>query len=392
VKRIFAAAVFAALAACAAGAWAQDGSRAASAARGAAAPISDTYNYVVGTQTIGAAYGFTRESRLVETAHAILAMGSNTIKFALEPEPGVVPKPRSLAEVTARDPAVHAVFRMPFAHYLMWVSPLSAPGGGPFDPARLEAERRELYDLTCSLLRTYSGTGKTFYLGNWEGDWLLTHVNPDYVPTAAEVQNMVRWVDTRQRAVDEARRDTPHSKVQVYYYVEVNRVQDAREGKVRVANRVLPQTNPDFVSYSSYDAQHGDVEKSYAEALDYLEAQLPPKPGIEGRRVFIGEYGMPAMGNSAEAQEALARHVMRAGLRWGCPFVLYWELYNNEVTPDGKQRGFWMIDDHGVKQPVYVTHQRFYERARRFVKEFRARNGRAPSREEFGRAALEWLP
>ncbi len=50
--------------------------------------------------------------------------------------------------------------------------------------------------------------------------------------------------------------------------------------------------------------------------------------------------------------DLLARHVMRAGLKWGCPFVLYWEMYNNEVTPDGRQRGFWLIDDHGIKQPV----------------------------------------
>jgi hypothetical protein len=83
---------------------------------------------------------------------------------------------------------------------------------------------------------------------------------------------------------------------------------------------------------------------------------------------------------------------MRAGLRWGCPFVLYWEMYNNEVTPDGRQRGFWLIDDHGVKQPVYFTHQKFYEQARAYVADFTARKGRVPSREEFGLAALGWLP
>jgi hypothetical protein len=101
---------------------------------------------------------------------------------------------------------------------------------------------------------------------------------------------------------------------------------------------------------------------------------------------------MSALGNSPQAQADLARHVMRAGLSWGCPFVLYWEMYNNEVTPDGRQRGFWLIDDHGVKQPVYFLHQKFYERARAYVSEFTARNGRRPSREEYGTAALAWLP
>jgi hypothetical protein len=98
------------------------------------------------------------------------------------------------------------------------------------------------------------------------------------------------------------------------------------------------------------------------------------------------------LGNSAPAQADLARNVMRAGLRWGCPFVLYWEMYNNEVTPDGRQRGFWLIDDHGVKQPVYFLHQKFYQQARAYVADFTARNGREPSREEFGLAALAWLP
>jgi hypothetical protein len=328
----------------------------------------------------------------VETARAILGMGSSTIKFSLEPQGGGTNKPRTLAETAQNDPAVKAVFEMPFARYVVWVSPLSAPGGGPFATARLGAERQELYDLGKYLLKTYSGSGKSFYLGNWEGDWLLTRMDANATPSAEEVQRMVDWATARQQAVDDARRDTAHTNVSLYYYVEVNRAWDAMDGKVRVANKVLPRVNPDYVSYSSYDSQGGDVESDYAEALDYLATQLPAKSSIPGKRVFIGEYGMPLMGNSAQAQADLARHVMRGGLRWGCPFVLYWEMYNNEVTPDGRQRGFWLIDDHGVKQPVYYLHQRFYEQARAYVAQFSARNGRVPSREEFGEAALAWLP
>ncbi len=352
----------------------------------------DTYNYVVGTQTIAAAYQFTKEPKLVETARAILAMGSSTLKFSLTPQGRPEPQPRTLAETAERDPAVKAVLDMPFASYLMWVSPLGAPGGGPFAAARLGAERQEIHDLAQYLLKVYNGTGKSFYLGNWEGDWLLTHTDPNYAPTTAEVQSMIHWASTRQQAVDDARRDTPHASVHIYYYVEVNRVRDAMNGKVRVANKVLSRTNPDFVSYSSYDAQNGDIEKNFAEALEYIQAQLAPKPGITGKRVFIGEYGMPLLGNSAQAQDRLARHVMRAGLQWGCPFVLYWEMYNNEVTADGRQRGFWLIDDHGIKQPVYDTHRQFYEKARAYVADFTVKNKRVPSREEFGLAALAWLP
>ena len=374
---------------CLLGVWLSGGTLAGAADTNA--PL-DTYNYVLGTQTIGAAYQFTQEPRLIETARAILAMGSSTLKFSLTPQQPAAPRWRSLAEVAERDPVVKAVLDLPFANYVMWVSPQTAPGNGAFAPARLSAERQEVGELARFLLRTYSGTGKSFYLGNWEGDWLLTHTNPNYMPTPEEVENMIHWAKTRQAAVEAARQDTPHTNVSVYYYVEVNRVRDAMQGKVRVANQVLPRCNPDFVSYSSYDAQQGDTERNFAECLDYLQGQLAPKPGIPGQRVFIGEYGMPLLGNSAPAQADLAVRVMRAGLRWGCPFVLYWEMYNNEVTPDGRQRGFWLIDDQGKKQPVYFVHQRFYEQAKAYVASFKAQHGREPGRGEFGLAALEWLP
>jgi hypothetical protein len=74
---------------------------------------------------------------------------------------------------------------------------------------------------------------------------------------------------------------------------------------------------------------------------------------------------------------------MRTGLGWGCPFVLYWEVYNNEVR-DGRQRGFWLIDDIGRKQPVYLTLQQYYQNARVWVTDFLRQQQRLPSLMEFG--------
>lgn len=357
-------------------------------------PLSgpDAFDYVVGTQTIGAAYQFTQEPRLVETARAILGMGSNTIKFALDADKADLPHPQTLADVVRRDPAIQTVLGMPFAHYLLWAYAKNAPGG-QFRAQNYPAQYKEIYDLTRTLLQTYNGTGKTFYLGNWEGDWHLLHdYNAAYVPTPEEIQDMIGWVNTRQKAVDDAKRDTPHANVGVFYYLEVNRVLDAEQGKVRMTSAVLPKTNPDFVSYSSYDSLGGgDIEARLKHSLDFVQAQLASKPGIPGKRVFIGEYGFPAIGHSPQEQDSLTRQVMRAGLSWGCPFVLYWEMFNNEVTKDGKQRGFWLIDDKNVKQPVYATHQRFYAQARRYVADFQKTRHRLPTRAEFGAAAIPWL-
>ena len=124
-------------------------------------------------------------------------------------------------------------------------------------------------------------------------------------------------------------------------------------------------------------------------ALDFIEAHLKPRPGLPpGKRVWIGEFGYPAIRFSEAQADLRTRWVIRAGLEWGCPFVLYWELYNNEVEPDGTQRGYWMIDHTGRKTAVFETYRCYDREARTFLRRFLAGTGRLPTREEFGEAAL----
>ena len=58
---------------------------------------------------------------------------------------------------------------------------------------------------------------------------------------------MIDWLNCRQRAIDAAKRDTPHKAVEVWHYTEVNHVQVAIEGRKAVTNMVLPHVQVDFV-------------------------------------------------------------------------------------------------------------------------------------------------
>lgn len=366
----------------------------------------------VGTQSIGVRYKFTADSALVESAKEIAALGSDTLKIALTPHyPKDYllkrdPKIRSLMDLLRAEPDFERVMDMPFPNIMLWVYPFSdtksAFATGKIGEAEAEKVYREIYDLTAHLLKRYSGSGKTFFLGNWEGDWHTQQEKYDYNldPTPEAIQGAIAWFNLREKAVADARRDTPHADVKVYFYIEINHVRKAMEAdRPTIVNRVLPHIRTDFVSWSSYDVTKPAAMLGGAEgralvhqALDYIESHLP-KSDIPGKRVFIGEYGFELVAfKDAEVQRKYTAAIMKWALEWGCPFVLYWELYCNEVEPStDRSRGYWLIDDQGVKQPVWFLHREFLARARKFVADYQAQHGRPPSQETYNRAAASWI-
>jgi hypothetical protein len=394
------------------------------------------FNYILGTQSIGATYQFTDQTLMVETAQAILDLGSNVLKITMGrdyrrmvlkpsktaypetmqyvlnqgndarsalrikfPGASVEPPPedpaiQSLADLARLEPSYRKVFAMPFAYYVVWTYSFTPRWWNKGFPAEdQEKEYNEFYALTAHLLKTYNGTGKTFFLGHWEGDW---HLRPDLNTktddgvTPESLQGMTDWLNARQRAVDDAKRRTPHRDVQVYHYTEVNHVSAiAMAGRPCLTNRVLPMTNVDFVSYSTYDSLD-DILNKIPKALDYIETKLPSKPGIAGKRVFIGEYGFAAHTYPEAERDHRSRQIMRLGLEWGCPFVLSWAMYNNEYS-NGVENGYWLIDNQGVKQPVWHTLADFYREARRYVADCQHRTGRLPTESEYRHFALPLL-
>lgn len=360
------------------------------------------FNYIVGTQAIGGRYHFTNDAPLLESAKRIAELGSSIMKFSISPaasfgktKANVIERDASLktlTDIASKEPAHRAVLDMPFTHFLIWAYPFTTHGtAGTFQPAERDLEYREMYDLACHLLRTYSGTGKSFYLGHWEGDW---HLRPHFDPKQGfpdhYAAHFTTWLNVRQQAIDDAKRDTPHERVDVWHYTEVNLVTPYLKGGQCITNDILPQVNIDYVSYSCYDSLQGVIHDDLFTAMDHIEAQLRPKPSISGKRVFIGEYGFPARRYSPEEQNRKSIEAMIAGIEWGCPFVLYWELYDNEGTPE-QPGGFWLINEKNERQPIWDTHRRFFQWARQHVTDVKSTTGALPSDEDFRRDAAAVL-
>ncbi|HEY5621083.1 MAG TPA: hypothetical protein VIR77_00640 [Pontiella sp.] len=367
----------------------------------AAAPgDADRFNYIIGTHTIGSNYQFTEKTRLMETAEAIRDMGSNMIKFRLSRDfgkrnyagryPG---RYRTLTELAAREPSIRAVFEMPFYYYFMWVTPMQSVRWGDaegYTEKDAATEYREIYDLAAHLLKTYNGTRKSFYFGHWEGDWLLVKgFDAIADPIPHRVENMIKWLNNRQQAVDDAKRDHPESDVRIFHYSEVNQVVKGVKGKPCYTTEVLPHVNVDYVSYSAYDAQDYPQYK-LPKALDFIERHLPPKEGLSGKRVWVGEFGYKAKGNAPNEQKDRSLEFAKIAIEWGCPFVLYWQLYDNEFE-NSEYNGFWLINDKGEKQPMYHALQAYFASTRDYVTEHLASEGHVPSEAAFRSKAVRAL-
>jgi hypothetical protein len=85
-----------------------------------------------------------------------------------------------------------------------------------------------------------------------------------------------------------------------------------------------------------------------------MAGKLKAKPGVEGCRVYIGEYGMPETAAGLESVQRTLPNVVDTALAFGCPYLAYWELYCNEAirTPVVKNedtRGLWLIKPDGTK-------------------------------------------
>lgn len=363
-------------------------------------------NLILGAHAIGGPYQFTEEPYLLEVARELDVMGSSIIKFAAGPnytrrpyfmdvEPGI----DSLKDLLGLHPVYREVLAMPFRDYFFWASPF---GNIRWQDGLNDREKRLLYremrELAEYLLKEYSGTGKVFHIGHWEGDWLLLPSrNPDEDPSPERIQGFIEFLNTRQAAIEDARNNRLYEGVTIYHYTEVNLVMKGLDGvRPTLTNSVLPKVDVDYVSYSSYDTIQGsNMRDQVIKALDHIESKLKPRPNWKGKRVYAGEFAIRASLADFDAKEhdRRNREVISAFLEWGCPYILYWQVYCNEARPElpGGYNGFWLIDPEGVRYPLYDTFKDYWHAAAEYCDDVRAKTGAPPSEDEMREFALKTL-
>jgi hypothetical protein len=212
--------------------------------------------FLAGTTHVMGRYGFTQNNFLLEGANRIRNFVAPAIFVYMYPSfrqaypdnqanlwPSV--SPTSLTQLAQTTP-YKRLFNMPFRTFVITAYTFANSdnvAGFATNPSMAVTEEKEFYDLTRYLYATYAGTGKTFILKHWEGDWVgLQGYDASKNVSPTMVNAMITWLTARQNAVANARRDVGDPVgIGVFHAVEVNRVIGlCSVCKVRVINAVVP--------------------------------------------------------------------------------------------------------------------------------------------------------
>ncbi len=325
---------------------------------------------IIGVTHVDGKYFLTDEDFLNEGAEQILTLGSRVIKVWFHnPRKSYSfnsqwPQMNSLVEI-AQSKYFSKLFDKPFTTYIMMCFSVGKNAAywrsGITSEQKLD-EQRQFYELTKYLLTTYKGTEKTFILQHWEGDWLIRgNYDRNADPTPKAISGMIDWLNARQKGVNQARKEVGTEGVWVYHAAEVNRVVSTmKQGRPNMVDKVLPHTELDLVSYSAWDAtaEYSENSQILREALDFIAKNMPDSVEFGNRNVYLGEFGMPENKFSPEKIQKVIPGAVETALGWGCPYIVYWQLYCNEFKDDKQKppvksndavRGFWLIRPDGSK-------------------------------------------
>lgn len=354
-------------------------------------PQSDL-RQIIGVTHVSGKYRHTTQPFLLEGAEILETLGTGVIKLWFNGNPGKSYPfhsawPSNVANLVAlaKHPDYVKVFSMSFSTIILECFPIAkVDWGDGLSSGEATAEATEMEDLTRYLCQTYAGTQKTFILQNWEGDNAIALKKRPALEHEAAIQGMTQWIQTRQGAVERGRKGA--SGVRVVHCLEMNWVPGGREvdfGAPLVVDRVAPETACDLYSISSWGTKVAGSEEDLTPKLDYIVSKTKPSALYGRKNVMVGEFGAPesiyengkngypSWGNDTGLQQLeINRRQIDAALRWGAPYIVYWELYCNEwrnarggrdTTRENQAanataeevRGFWLIRPDGSASPTW---------------------------------------
>ena len=254
----------------------------------------------------------------------------------------------------AADPAFAAIFSDDqvttyFLNVFTFSTGITNPWINTVPDSLLSGERAEIQALAAYLLTTYAGSGKTFIIQNWEGDWALigSFIPTDYVPPYRP-ERMAAFLRARQQGIEAAKASAGAAGCRVLFAMEVNRVLD--DGR-RVHADVLPLIKPDLVSLSAYEAINtwgSDMGDTVANIDTLLRRVVARVRASSDCPIYIGEYGFPELEvpvwfDTGEAIEQVVDTAAALGLLGH----IYWQVYDNEEISPGVPRGYYLVKPNG---------------------------------------------
>jgi hypothetical protein len=267
----------------------------------------------------------------------------------------------TLSELFASEP-IQAVLSYKEFHTVMFTvyDYASSANQHYLDPAFLTANRQKVFDeyeeLTETIMRRESGSGRVFVIGHWEGDNQV-YCGSSYkfqvdnaerakclgMNPAQRLAGLREWLRIRQEAIAAGReraKQAGASGVEVYHAVEFNTLFHFRgvtgagirsKDYSGVLDSVVPAVKPDVCSYSAWESLNPD---KLGKDLKVIRKACGPA------RLIIGELGYQPTADRKDPTKDYRKAVdaMKKD-RGGIAAVFFWEAF---------ERGFGIFSADGT--------------------------------------------